>query len=119
MAIGTTAPQYAHGDGLGSLRLVTDASGNAASSSTCEPWGTPRSGSQTLGGFGYTGEQTDGETGFAYLRARHDDPQTGRFVAKGRIGEYEVQMIVEPSGEGVIAAYPTNVPRNPKGPSPR
>jgi RHS repeat-associated protein len=74
------ASQYAGGDGLGSVRLVTDASGNAAGAATYEPWGAPRGGSASLGSFGYTGEQQDAETGFVYLRARNYDPASGRFV---------------------------------------
>ncbi len=49
-------------------------------SASYEPWGAPRVGSTTLGGFGHTGEQHDAETGFVYLRARHYDPATGRFL---------------------------------------
>lgn len=75
--------QYAHGDGLGSVRLVTDGAGIATGSATYEPWGAPRAGSASLGGFGFTGEQADAETGFVYLRARHYDPATGRFMQAG------------------------------------
>jgi RHS repeat-associated protein len=74
------ASQYAQGDGLGSVRLITDGSGAAAGTATFEPWGAPKGGSASLGGFGFTGEQTDAETGFVYLRARNYDPATGRFV---------------------------------------
>src|SRR5205823_6140638 len=74
--------QYAHGDGLGSLRAVSDASGAKVSSSTYEPWGAARTGSATLGGFGFTGELTDSETGFVYLRARSYDPAAGRFLTQ-------------------------------------
>lgn len=74
------ASQYAQGDGLGSVRLVTDGSGSAAGSASYEPWGAPKAGSASLGGFGFTGEQTDSETGFVYLRARSYDPASGRFV---------------------------------------
>jgi RHS repeat-associated protein len=73
-------PQYAQGDGLGSVRLITDANGNAAGTAGYEAWGTPQTGSASLGGFGFTGEQQDAETGFVYLRARHYDPTTGRFL---------------------------------------
>lgn len=78
--------QYAQGDGLGSVRLITDGAGNAAGAASFEPWGAPKGGSATLGGFGYAGEQTDAETGFVYLRARHYDPATGRFVQQDPLG---------------------------------
>jgi RHS repeat-associated protein len=74
------ASQYAQGDGLGSVRLITNGAGAAAGSASFEPWGAPRAGSASLGGFGFTGEQADAETGLVYLRARHYDPATGRFV---------------------------------------
>jgi len=77
-----SASQYAQGDGLGSVRLITDGSGAAAGSATFEPWGAPKTGSATLGGFGFTGEQADAETGFVYLRARYYDPTTGRFIER-------------------------------------
>jgi hypothetical protein len=35
------ASQYAGGDGLGSIRLITDASGNAAGTAGYEAWGAP------------------------------------------------------------------------------
>jgi RHS repeat-associated protein len=82
------ASQYAGGDGLGSVRLITDGAGNAAGAAGYEAWGAPKAGSATLGGFGFTGEQADAETGFVYLRARHYDPATGRFVQQdGYLGQ--------------------------------
>lgn len=91
VALGTLATGYAHADGLGSVRLVTDAAGAAAGSSTYEPWGAPRPGSQTFGGFGFTGEQQDAESGLVCLRARHYDPAAGRFLQQdsylGRLGD--------------------------------
>lgn len=75
-----SASQYAQGDGLGSVRLITDGSGNAAGSASFEPWGAPQAGATSLGGFGFTGEQTDAETGFVYLRARSYHPATGRLL---------------------------------------
>src|SRR6059058_5818382 len=78
--------QYAHGDGLGSVRLVTDSAGGTAGAASYEPWGAPKAGAATLGGFGYTGEQADGETGLAYLRARSYDPATGRFLQQDPAG---------------------------------
>jgi len=66
------------------VRLITDGSGAAAGTAGYEAWGAPKAGSATLGGFGFTGEQTDSETGFVYLRARHYDPATGRFLQQDR-----------------------------------
>ena len=44
------ASQYAQGDGLGSVRLITDGVGNGAGGATFEPWGAPRSGEREPGG---------------------------------------------------------------------
>jgi hypothetical protein len=50
------------------VRLITNGSGAVVGSATYAPWDTARSGSTNLGGFGYTGEQTDSATGLVYLR---------------------------------------------------
>ena len=112
-----SASQYAQGDGLGSVRLITDGSGVAAGAATFEPWGAPKAGSATLGGFGFTGEQTDAETGFVYLRARMYDPTSGRFLQQdsyfGSLGTPQGQHrfayasgnptnLVDPSGHETI-----------------
>ncbi|HEX5505591.1 MAG TPA: RHS repeat-associated core domain-containing protein, partial [Thermomicrobiales bacterium] len=76
------AAQYAQGDGLGSVRLVTDAAGSPVGTATYDAWGAPQAGSATLGGFGFAGEQADAETGFVYLRARTYDPATGQFLQR-------------------------------------
>jgi RHS repeat-associated protein len=76
----TAQAQYAQGDEVGSVRLVTSGTGGVVGSATYEPWGTARSGSASLGGFGFTGEQTDSATGLVYLRARMYDPATGSFL---------------------------------------
>jgi hypothetical protein len=79
--------QYAQGDGLGSVRLVTNASGTSAATASYDPWGTPKAGATTLAGFGFAGEQTDPESGLAYLRARtyarpHNCLPTGHLMAQ-------------------------------------
>lgn len=49
-------------------------------------WGTPDTDSVTLGGFGFTGEQVDPESGFVYLRNRSYDPATSRFLTPDPLG---------------------------------
>jgi len=78
--------QFASADALGSIRLITDASGNVVGSGSYSPWGTPDNGSVTLGGFGFAGEQIDPESGFVYLRNRYLDPSTGRFLTPDVLG---------------------------------
>jgi RHS repeat-associated protein len=72
---------YAHQDGLGSVRLITDATGAVVGSSAYDAFGAQRATSGVPYRLGYTGEQLDAETGFVYLRARYLDPALGRFTA--------------------------------------
>ncbi len=53
---------------LGSIRVLTDSTGAAI--------GSVRTSS------GFSGEQTDSESGLLSLRARYLDPTTGRFLSK-------------------------------------
>ena len=80
---GTT---YAHSDGLGSIRLLTDANGNVAGRQQFDAYGASRSQSGAQLPFGFTGEQQDPESGLVYLRARYYDPATGRFLSKDPLG---------------------------------
>lgn len=113
-----TSSQYAHGDGLGSVRLVTNAAGQAAGGATYEPWGVPKVGGTGLGGFGFTGEQADAATGLVDLRARTYDPATGRFLQLDPLGlgggsanyyPYAANNpanYVDPSGKLIFLALP-------------
>ena len=80
---GTT---YAQADGLGSVRLLTDASGNVAGRQQYDAYGASRSQSGAQLPFGFTGEQQDPESGLVYLRARYLDPATGRFLSRDTFG---------------------------------
>ena len=76
-------PLVYHTDGLGSVRALTDASGSVVQTYQYDEYGnvTSTSGSITQP-FGYTGEVSDAETGFIYVRARYYDPETGRFASR-------------------------------------
>ena len=69
-------------DGVGSVVGLVDESGNVTNSRKYDVYGAPRN-AQTgsahcfVGGLGHT---SDAETGLIYMRARHYDPATGRFV---------------------------------------
>ena len=76
---GTT---YSQADGLGSVRLLTDGSGNSAGTAQYDAYGASRGQTGTQLPFGFAGEQTDGESGLSYLRARYDDPTSGRFLSR-------------------------------------
>ena len=96
--------QFAGADALGSIRLITDGSGNVVGTGSYSPWGVPDSGSVTLNGFGFTGEQVDPESGFVYLRNRYYDPTTSRFLTPDPLGAL---------GSGVnLYAYAGNNPTN-------
>jgi RHS repeat-associated protein len=77
---------YAHSDGLGSIRLVTGAAGVVLGRQSFDAYGASRSQSGTQLPFGFTGEQTDAESGLVYLRARYLDPSTGRFLTADSFG---------------------------------
>lgn len=80
LASGSGALTYAHADGLGSIRLLTDGSGAVAGTKLYDAFGASRGQTGTQLSFGYTGEQEDAESGLVYLRARYLDPSTGRFL---------------------------------------
>ena len=69
-----------HGDGLGSIRALSDATGTQTDTFTYEAFGQleHRQGT-TPNSFRYTGEQYDPNLGFYYLRTRYYDPSTGWF----------------------------------------
>ena len=101
--------QFASADALGTICLITDGAGNVVGSGSYRPLGVPDSGSGTLGGFGFTGEQVDPESGFVYLRNRFYDPTTSRFLTPDRLGAV---------GSGVnLYAYVGNSPATLTDPS--
>lgn len=72
--------EYFHTDLLGSVRLVTDETGNAVATTTFDEYGTPASHTGTQPAIGFTGAWTDAATGLVHLRARDYDPATGQFL---------------------------------------
>jgi RHS repeat-associated protein len=78
-----TSWAYELHDGLGSVRKLSDASGNIVQSYTYAPFGELLAAQGTRSSaLQYTGEQTDLDTGLVYLRARWYDPATGRFTTR-------------------------------------
>ncbi|MFQ5341315.1 MAG: RHS repeat-associated core domain-containing protein [Anaerolineae bacterium] len=73
---------YYHYDGQMSTRQLTDDGETVTDSYTYDAFGNllARTGT-TVNPFLYTGQQYDPNTGFYYLRARHYDPQAGRFIS--------------------------------------
>src|SRR5579862_101365 len=75
-------PSYAHADGLGSIRMLTDPTGAVIGRQQYDAFGAARAQTGMQLPMGYTGEQLDPESGLVYLRARYLDPTTGRFISK-------------------------------------
>jgi len=71
---------YTLPDGLGSVRQVTDGTGEVTATREWTPYGVEVSGAQE--GLGYTGEWQDAVLGLTYLRARWYDGRTGRFTRR-------------------------------------
>jgi RHS repeat-associated protein len=69
-----------HTDGLGSVRAITDGSGDVVQTYQADEFGIPAlSQGTSTQPFGFTGEPQDPEDGLSCLRARMYDPSTGRF----------------------------------------
>jgi len=79
------AKSYYFGDGLGSIREMTDATGTLQNSYSYGAWGELRTSSTTVANsYGYTGREF-GEEGLYFYRARYLDPGLGRFLSKDLI----------------------------------
>ncbi len=74
-SVQSTAAEYSHADGLGSVRALTDAAGVVTRTFEQDefevPWKVP---------LRYAREAWDRETGLVYLRARMYEPGIGRFL---------------------------------------
>jgi RHS repeat-associated protein len=79
----SNTPTYYLDDGLGSVRGTAGTAGTLAGSADYDVFGAARntSGVQPGAGVGFTGQQTDAETGLQYLRAREYTPVVGRFLS--------------------------------------
>lgn len=75
-----TTTRYLHHDQIGSTRLITNPAGSPVATATYDAYGTPTHTTGTQSHLGYTGQYTDTETGYQYLRARYYDPTTGQFL---------------------------------------
>jgi len=76
------AKSYYFGDGLGSIRELTDTTGTIQNNYSYGAWGELRASSATVGNsYGYTGREF-AEEGMYFYRARYLDPGLGRFVSE-------------------------------------
>jgi RHS repeat-associated protein len=99
---GTTAT-YLHADQIGSTRLLSDAAGNNVGTYTFDAFGkqTAKTGTATTS-LRYTGEYTDNESGFVWLRARYYDPATAQFLTRDPL------VTVTRSAYGYVDGNPLN-----------
>ena len=76
-------PTYLHHDQIGSTRLLTNSSGEAAATFAYGPYGglTGHTGTATTM-LGYAGQYTLGQSGLQYLRGRFYDPATAQFMTR-------------------------------------
>lgn len=80
--ISGTSVLYYHEDQLGSVRAITDASGNTVETYAYDPYGIATGSGSIAQPFQYSGQYTDPETGFVYLRARYYEPATAQFISR-------------------------------------
>ncbi|NJL09102.1 MAG: RHS repeat-associated core domain-containing protein [Methylacidiphilales bacterium] len=72
--------QYQHTDALGSVRHLSDASGQLLATMDYTPFGVRTSVSGSAAVLGFTGEPSDPSGDLLYLRARFYHPALGRFL---------------------------------------
>ncbi|MBL8297055.1 MAG: hypothetical protein JNN30_01800 [Rhodanobacteraceae bacterium] len=77
--------QWYHNDGVGSVRVVTDASGNVVARRASSPFGTPISTSGQATQWGWAGHRDEEPSGLIYMGARYYDPTLARFVSPDSI----------------------------------
>ena len=79
---------YYHNDHLGSPIVATDQNGDVLWKHTYYAYGEELypAGDKTGNAHGYTGHQSDKETGLVYMQARYYDPSIGRFLAMDPVG---------------------------------
>ena len=82
----SNAPQ----DHLGSIRVLTDEDGGVTERTTWGPWGERFEGGE-LSRVGYTGHQTERESGLRYSVHRYLDPRNGRWTRRDPLGDVDGQ----------------------------
>ncbi|HOB44364.1 MAG TPA: RHS repeat-associated core domain-containing protein, partial [Bacillota bacterium] len=75
---------FCHTDLLGSIRAITDSSGEVAARFEYEPFGlvATSTGPLASGAHRFTGKPEDGAIGLYYFGARYYDPEVGRFTSR-------------------------------------
>jgi RHS repeat-associated protein len=75
------SPIFYHTDGLGSVRALSNGTGQSVAAYTYDTFGAVRSQTDGVGNpFTFISEQTDAETELIFLQARYYDPEVGGFL---------------------------------------
>ncbi|MBS1857278.1 MAG: VCBS repeat-containing protein [Acidobacteria bacterium] len=75
-------PHFLHADALGSVRVVTNASGAPVALGDFGPWGEQANfANQYANPIAFAGGRADSQTGLDYMDARYYDPQLAHFVS--------------------------------------
>ncbi|MCK4752946.1 MAG: RHS repeat-associated core domain-containing protein [Planctomycetes bacterium] len=77
---------YYHFDGLGSVIALSDVNSEIVERYSYDIFGEPNRTSDVNNPYLFTGRRYDGEAGLYYYRARHYDPNIGRFLQTDPIG---------------------------------
>ena len=110
---------FYHTDHLGSVRLLTNASGAVANAYDYDAFGNLEATSfeAVANPYTFTAREYDAESGLMFYRARYYDPRIGRFVSEDPIGfkasdlnlyRYvfnEAINLVDPTGKTALAEY--------------
>lgn len=100
-----TAVRYLHDDVLGSINVVSDATGAATVQRSYSPFGQDAS-PQSETPFGFTGHESDDDLGLINMRGRIYDPRLAQFLSAD-------PYLQEPEGQGLNRfAYVNNSPLN-------
>jgi len=91
-----------HHDQLGSSRTLTSSTGAVVGTAPYDAYGNLTASTGKLSAFGFSGEYTDAETGFVYLRARYYDPATGQFISRDPL------VALTGSAYGYVGGNPLN-----------
>ena len=110
--VGTSSADvyYYHTDRLGSVRALTSSTGAVSNTYTYDAYGkTLTSTGSVSNPFKYTGEYTDQESGFLYLRARYYDPESQQFLTVDPALAWTEQAYAYVGGSPTNAADPSGL----------
>jgi RHS repeat-associated protein len=99
---------YLHTDQLGSVRMITSATGASVGTANFTAYGTGTT-TGTTSPFGYAGQYTDTESGLQWMRARYYDPTTAQFLTVDPLAAATGTRYSYASGNPITMADPTGL----------